>query len=150
MATQDFAQTFSVGRSAAECWAVLTDVSRVATWVSVVGAVTEHEHLTRYTTLLEDRLGPFRLRADLEVTVPSFVENTSIVVRADGEDRQVGSRITVDATLALEPQDTGCVVDITGRYEVTGRVATMGASTIRKKADTILGEFMEAAKRDLA
>ena len=150
MASQDFTQTFSVGRSAAECWAVLTDVSRVATWVSVVGSVTEHERLSRYSTLLEDRMGPFRLRADLDVTVPSHVEHASIVVRADGEDRQVGSRITVDATLALHPQETGCLVDIAGRYEVTGRVATMGAATIRKKADTILAEFMEAAQRDLA
>ena len=40
-------------------------------------------------------------------------------MRADGEDRQVGSRITVDATLGLEPMESnGCMVTIEGQYEV--------------------------------
>lgn len=150
VAAQDFSQTFSVAQTKETCWAVLIDVARVAEWVTVVGDVTEHEHLAHYTTVLEDRLGPFKLRADLDVVVPKFEEHTSITVRADGEDRQVGSRITIDATLGLQPNDSGCTVDIEGRYEVTGRVATMGASTIRQKADKILEQFMEAAKRDLA
>lgn len=150
MAAQDFSQSFTVGRSISECWDVLTDVARVSSWVTVVGEVTEHEHLSRYTTVLEDRMGPFKLKADLEVLVTALSHHESVTVRADGEDRQVGSRITVDATLALRPQDSGCDVDIAGRYEVTGRVATMGASTIRQKADKILKEFMEAAMRDLA
>jgi len=150
LAAQDFSQSFTVGRSTSECWDVLTDVSLVSSWVTVVGDVTEHEHLSRYTTVLEDRLGPFKLRADLEVLVTALSQHESVTVRADGEDRQVGSRITVDATLALRPRDSGCDVDISGRYEVTGRVATMGASTIRQKADKILKEFMEAAMRDLA
>ena len=150
MAAQDFSQSFSVGRSNMECWRVLTDVATVSSWVTVVGEVQEHEHLAHYTTLLEDRLGPFKLRADLDVLVTALTENESITVRADGEDRQVGSRITIDATLALSPRDDGCDVDISGRYEVSGRVATMGASTIRQKADKILKEFMDAAMRDLA
>ena len=150
MAAEDFAQSFSVARSDVECWDVLVDVARVSSWVSVVGEVTCHEHLSRYTTVLEDRMGPFKLRADLEVAVTSLTEHSRITIRADGEDRQVGSRITVDATLALEPTQSGCNVNIEGRYEVTGRIATMGASTIRQKGDKILREFMEAAKRDLA
>lgn len=150
MAAEDFAESFSVARSDAECWDILVDVARISTWVSVVGEVTEHEHLARYTTVLEDRMGPFKLRADLEIAVTSLTEHASITIRADGEDRQIGSRITVDATLSLEPTGSGCNVNIDGRYEVTGRVATMGASTIRQKADKILQEFLEAAKRDLA
>ncbi|NND02673.1 MAG: hypothetical protein HKN91_07790 [Acidimicrobiia bacterium] len=149
MAAQDFSQSFSVGRSNLDCWSVLTDVATVSSWVSVVGEVQEHEHLAHYTTVLADRLGPFKLKADLDVLVTALTEPTSVTIRADGEDRHVGSRITVDATLALSPRDDGCDVDITGRYEVTGRVATMGASTIRQKADKILKEFMEAAMRDL-
>ena len=95
-------------------------------------------------------MGPFKLRADLEVLVKQLDEGSSITVSADGEDRQVGSRIQVDATLALEPVDSGTNISIDGRYEVTGRVATMGASTIRAKAKKILGEFTAAAQRDLA
>jgi len=148
--TEAFDQSFPIGRSRSEGWEILVDVERVSGWVSVVRDVTEHEHLSRYTAVLEDRMGPFKLRADLEVTVVSVVEGSRITVRADGEDRQVGSRITVDATLGLEPlEPTGCMVTIEGEYEVTGRVATMGASTIRQKADKVLTEFIESAKREL-
>jgi len=146
---EDFRESFSVDRPVAECWDVLVDVARVSGWVSVVGEVTEHEHLSRYSAVLEDRLGPFKLRADLEVEVVSINEPSSIVIRADGEDRAGVARITMGATLALEEIDAGCRVSIEGQYEVTGRLATMGASVIRKKAETILEEFVEAAKRDL-
>ena len=150
MATQDFSEEFVVGRGSDECWGVLTDVDRVASWVTVVGQVTEHKQLDHYTTVLEDRLGPFKLRADLDVRVTDLNEGEAITIRADGEDRQVGSRITVDATLALAEVDAATSVSIAGQYEVTGRVATMGASTIRSKANKLLAEFIEAAKRDLA
>jgi len=146
---ESFNETFSVGRPVEEAWDVLVDVARVSGWVSVVDDVTEHEHLSRYSAVLEDRLGPFKLKADLDVEVTSVEAPSKIVIRADGEDRQVGSRITIGATLALEEVEGGCRVMIEGQYEVTGRIATMGASTIRHKADAILEEFMEAAKRDL-
>lgn len=149
MASHDFSLSFSVDRTPAECWAVLTDVGHVAQWVSVVGDVTEIATLASYRAVLEDRLGPFKLKADLDITVPAFVTGETITIRADGEDRQIGSRITVDATLTLGDSDGVTDIDVTGRYEVTGRVATMGAGTIRKKADTIIAEFTEAAKREL-
>lgn len=150
MVAEQFDRSFSVDRPASDCWETLIDVSRIAGWVSVVGDTTEHEHLSHYGAVLEDRMGPIKLRADLDVTVTSMEQGSQISIHADGEDRQVGSRIVVDATLALSPTESGCSVDIAGRYEVTGRVATMGASTIRQKADKILAEFTDAAQRDLA
>lgn len=150
MVAENFNETFSAGRSLPECWDVLTDVHRIGGWVSVVGDITEREHLASYSAVLEDRLGPFRLKADLEVVVTGLENNERISIRADGEDRQIGSRITVDATLSLEAADPGCLVEIDGKYEVTGRVATMGSSTIRQKAQKMLDEFMQAAREDLA
>lgn len=150
MVAQEFAKSFVVTRPDTECWDVLVDAQRVASWVAVVDDVVEHERLSRYSAVLEDRLGPFKLKADLDISVTDLKEGSSITVRGDGEDRQLGSRIIIDATLALEPLDSGCTVTISGQYEVTGRVATMGASTIRQKADKILDEFTNAAIRDLA
>ena len=150
MVTEVFNEAFEVGRDAAECWSVLVDVPRVSGWVTIVHDVAELEELSRYSAVLEDRLGPFKLRADLDVLVTDVLEPERITIRADGEDRQVGSRITVDATLGLERAGGTTRVAIEGTYEVTGRVATMGASTIRQKAAKILDEFVAAAKRDLA
>ena len=149
MVAEKFKETLTVGSTPEECWSILTDVDRIAEWVSVVGSVTEIEHLAKYSAVLEDRLGPFSMKADLEVVVTDLQPQKSISIRADGEDRQIGSRITVDATLAIVQTDAGCQVEIQGNYEVTGRAATMGSSTIRQKAKKLLGEFTTAAHLDL-
>jgi uncharacterized protein len=149
MASADFTRTLHVPADPAACWMVLTDVGRVAGWVSILGAVKELEPLVSYTAVLEDRLGPFRLRADLAVEVTELRQPERITLRARGEDRQVASRIAVDATLRLAPAKTGTTVEVAGRYEVTGRVATLGASTIRPKASKVLDEFFAAAEREL-
>ena len=83
-------------------------------------------------------MGPFRMRADLDIQVRDVVEGRSLSLRAEGEDRQVASRIAVDATLRIddEPQvgNEGATVAVEGTYEVTGKIATLGASMIRSKA----------------
>jgi carbon monoxide dehydrogenase subunit G len=124
----------------------------VAGWVSIVNSVDEREHLRSYGAVLEDRMCPFRLRADLDIQVRDVVEGGSISLRAEGEDRQVASRIAVDATLRIHERDGGAGSDVavTGTYEVTGRIATLGASMIRNKARKLLDEFFSAAERELS
>ena len=150
MPTAPFERQLQVSASPADCWKTLTDVPTLVGWVSVLDQAHEHEHLERYSAVLADRLGPFRLRADLDITLSDVEEQRMVRVSARGEDRQVASRISVDAVLLLEPQEAGTLVAVEGSYEVAGRVATMGAGTIRKKADRILDEFFENAAAALA
>lgn len=156
MPTAQFDRTISVGADAATCWKILTDVGRVAGWVSIVGSVDERQHLQSYTAVLEDRMGPFRMRADLDIQVRDVVEGRSLSLRAEGEDRQVASRIAVDATLRVDDDrggeggNEGSTVAVEGTYEVTGKVATLGASMIRSKARKLLDEFFAAAERELS
>lgn len=135
---------------AATCWKVLTDVPRLASWVTVIGDVMELSWLEHYRAVLLDRLGPFKLKADLDVTVSEVKNAEHIRVQAVGEDRQVSSRIGIDATLVLEPQPSGgTAIEIVGTYEVVGRVATLGAGMIRQKADKIIDEFTQHATEAL-
>lgn len=149
MPTAEFARALPVKSPPQEVWAKLTDPRIVAGWVSVVSDVEEIESLRRYTAKLTDRLGPFRLSADLDITVSEAEEPKRITFSADGEDRQVSSRIQVQATMTIEERNGASEIDVAGRYEVTGRVATLGASMIRAKADKILQEFFTAASREL-
>lgn len=132
-------------------WKVLTDVPRLAGWVSIVGEATEIEPLSRYEAVLADRVGPFRLTAHLDIRVPEVTMRERIRVIAQGEDRQVSSRIGVDATLTLSSDDDDVVtVIVEGRYEVVGRVASMGGGIIAQKAQKILDEFFAQAQAELA
>ncbi|MGH3662030.1 MAG: CoxG family protein [Micromonosporaceae bacterium] len=149
MPSQNFERELQVTADRARCWAVLTDVELLTSWVEIVHNTTEVAHLERYTAVLQDRVGPFSLRADLGIDVKVPQPERVIEVSAQGEDRQVGSRISVSASLRLDPAPNGVTVSVSGRYQVTGRVAGMGAGIIKKKADKILEEFFSHAAAEL-
>lgn len=141
-----FDRTIRVHADPGDVWRVITDVPLVASWVTVVDDVYEHEPLVRYDAVLADRVGPFKLSADLDVDVKQVDAPHAIEVAADGEDRQVASRIQIAARVALDADAdaTGTAIHVSGEYEVTGRVATLGASMIKSKGEKILDEFFGA------
>jgi uncharacterized protein len=145
---QEFSKRITVTASPASVWAAMLDVRRVASWLSIVRDVRDVDPPRRYTALLEDRLGPFAMRADLDVTVETGADQTMRVAAA-GEDRQVASRISASIDLGLSPSGAGTAIAATGRYEITGRIATLGSGAIRKKGDKILEEFFTNLGREL-
>lgn len=146
----DFTRRLNVAADPDRAWKTITDVPRLVDWISVLESARVESELERYGAVLADRIGMFSLRADLDIRVLEVAVGERIRVRAEGEDRQVGSRIVVEAALALEPGEADTTVALDGRYEVTGRVATMGSSTIRRKAAKILDEFFASLQRELA
>ncbi len=146
MPSAEFSRSLEVQSSPTECWDVITDAQQVADWVSVVSEVVEIEPLETYSAVLEDHFGPFKLHADIKVRVTELVDQRSIRFEGRGQDRTVGTTIGVDARMELEPLGSGTIIRVDGTYQVLGSVATMGGSTIRKKADTIIEEFFAAAE----
>jgi carbon monoxide dehydrogenase subunit G len=151
MSTGTIERTIDVPLAPPEVWARITDVREVASWLSILERVTERERLAAYDAVLQDRVGPFRLRADLAIKVTEATEPSILAVQAAGEDRQVRSRIAVDASLELNPGEsgTGTRLHLVGSYEVTGRVATLGASTINAKARKLVDEFCTRVETEL-
>lgn len=139
-----------MGSSPSECWSVLTDVHRIAGWVTIADDVTEIDRLKRYTVVLQDKFGPFKLHADMDVEVTDVDSENRIHFRGSGTDRSVGTTISVDASMELTPTDGGTRIEVEGSYQVVGTVASMGASTIKKKADTIVEEFFASAEKELS
>ena len=150
MPRSEFRRELTVLASPEESWKSLTDVPLLVSWVGIVEDATEIQPLDRYSAVLMDRLGPFKLRADLDIVVTDVTPGRSISFRASGEDRQVGSRLVIEATMDIQPREPqGTTARFQGFYEVTGRVASMGSGTINKKADKIMGEFFSAAESAL-
>lgn len=155
MALEKFTRSVEVAADRTHSWSVLTDVARLGSWVGVLQEVTEVSRLERYRAVLQDRVGPFRLRADLAVSVTVEEPGRRVAVSATGRDRAVDSKITVSAVLELADvpgaagagDGTSIVVD--GTYQVTGRVAAMGGGIIHKKAGRILDEFFTSVETTL-
>lgn len=146
MATQSFARTLSLSVTPDAAWRTITDVPTLVGWVSLLSEARVVSDMERYTARLEDRIGPFALRADLDIVVIDHVEPQWISIRAEGSDRQVGSRIVVTARVDLHGGAT-TEFEARGGYEVTGKVATLGSGMIRKKAARVLDEFFENLQR---
>jgi carbon monoxide dehydrogenase subunit G len=150
MSSMQFDRDLVVRADPQTCWSVLTDVPKLVGWVSIVDDAKEIAPLDRYTAVLMDRLGPFKLKADLDIEVSDVIVGERIRVRASGEDRQVSSRISIEALLTISELDgAGSQVKVNGSYAVVGRVATMGAGMIRQKAVKILDEFLGHAATEL-
>ncbi len=146
---QEFHETFQLDAPPAAVWAVVSDIPTVLSWISIVENVEEVDPGERFAVVLADKLGPFKLRADLNVVVGESEPGASIRARGDGEDRQIGSRLIIEVALKLEERGASTQLDVSGSYEVTGRPAALGAGAIRKKAATILAEFFASAERSL-
>jgi carbon monoxide dehydrogenase subunit G len=148
--TYAFDRKLHVPGAPTAAWATFTDVERVVGWISVVEDARELDHLARYTAVLQDKIGMFALRADLDITVSDVVDGRRLTAHAEGQDRQVGARIVIDGTVELEDAQDGTQVRVAGSYDVTGRAATLGASSIRRKADKVLDEFFASLTRELS
>lgn len=149
MPTASFSRELELASPAGSCWDTLTDVPTLVSWISVLDEGREIEPLQRYSAVLMDKVGPFRLKADLDIRLSDVRPGSQVRLRAAGEDRQVGSRISVDAEVRLAARGDGTALSVDGFYEVAGRIATLGAGTIRKKADNLLDEFFGNLKRTL-
>jgi carbon monoxide dehydrogenase subunit G len=150
MATETLERQLTTTLAAPEVWARLTDMTAVAGWLPILHEVVELAPLAHYRAVLQDKVGPFALKADLDIDVveaqePSDVTAGRIAVKAAGEDRQVRSRITIDAAIDVAPSGDGSHVTVRGSYEITGKVATLGAGTIRSKARKLVDEFCTSA-----
>lgn len=150
MAADKFARTLNVSANPTQCWEALTDVDRLAGWVSIVSDVKEISRLETYTAVLQDRVGPFKMRADLDIAANVIEPGRRIDISASGRDRAMDTRIAVAATMSLsDGPDGGTAIEVGGDYQVTGKAASMGAGVIRKKADGIINDFFSSAAREL-
>ena len=141
---------FTAAASRAAVWERLMEVPTVASWLPILHSVAEVEPLARYEAVLEDKVGPFALRADLGIKVVTMDEPNEVAVRARGEDRQVRSRIMIDAAVQLIEEDPELTrIRLSGSYEITGRVATLGARAIRSKATKQVDAFCTQAAQAL-
>ena len=150
MAEFDFEETVRVSGTPGEVWELITDVPRLVGWISVLHDATTIEELSHYRAVMQDKVGMFKLRADLDIRVTEKTEGERIVVHAEGEDRQVGSRIVIDATVTMTPGDDATTVTVSGSYGISGSAATLGSSTIRRKGDKIVKEFFTNLSQDAA
>jgi carbon monoxide dehydrogenase subunit G len=150
MAEFTFDRTVDAPGSAESIWELITDVQRLVSWISVIHNAIEIEPLARYSAVIQDKVGMFKLNADLSVRFTEVHHDERIIARAVGKDRQLGTRITIDGEVSLAPGPTSTSVRVSGSYAITGNAATLGSSAIKRKGDKVLEEFFANLEADLS
>lgn len=148
MSAFSFDRSIQVAAEVETAWSLMTDVPRLVDWISVVGEAKEKEPLRTYTAVIQDRVGMFSLRADLDITLTNVRVHEHISAHAVGEDRQIGSRITIDAEIDLSGEGDVTVIRVQGSYGITGRAATLGASQIKRKGENVINDFFSNLERE--
>lgn len=138
-----FERSMTIASAQETVWALLHDVDELASCSSHLGAVTTVEINRLWKATLEDRVGPFKLSALIDVEIISEDPMETVAIRASGQDRGLGTRLVVEAAVTTRSADEPGTVDVVmqGSYDITGRVATLGAAVVRRQANSMLDEF---------
>jgi carbon monoxide dehydrogenase subunit G len=72
-----------------------------------------------------------------------------IKARASGNDSKVGSRMKVDLDVRLRQNGENTTLSFEASVDILGKLAALGHSMIRRKADQVMDEFAEAVKKQM-
>ncbi len=138
-----------------EAWRLLRDTPRLAVLMPGVEGVTSENGaatgtagaLEKHLADVAEKVGPFRLQLKMAVTVLRADEPSLIEAELNGADARSENRLS--GTLRAELKERGpgtTLLNMDASVEVVGKLAALGASPIRKKADDLFEQFIQRLK----
>ena len=123
-------------------WPVMLDIARLAGCIPGCEQVEERAHLAEYSALMKQKLGPFKLEVPAQIIVEEYREPSLVRARASGKDKLTRTTLDVTLNVALTPLDTNsCRLSVDATLQVAGRLASLGHSVIKKRAEENFAEF---------
>jgi uncharacterized protein len=130
-------------------WNFIWDVDRFIACVPGCKEAKTIEEGKRYAATMVEKVGPFRVEFPTTIEVLEREELTHIRAQASGADNKIGSRMKVELDVRLHERDNKTVLGFTARVDILGKLAALGHSIIKRKADQVLDEFAQAVKAKL-
>ena len=145
-----FSQSAQIPVAREPLWEFLMDVPKVAQSLPGVESVSKLDDTT-YDGALKVRVGPIALNLLGKIIVEERdKENWRATLRAEANDRRAAGAIKGKTTMmlkALDSNQTELVVETD--VNILGKIGEFGQPIIRKKADSMLKEFVENIKKQL-
>jgi carbon monoxide dehydrogenase subunit G len=104
----------------------------------------------RYSAVVSDRIGPFALSMPVRIEVTAIEPPRRITADLSGDDKRGQARVRGSLEATADTQDGGTELRMGMRLEILGRLATLGAVPIRRRADQVLSEFLQNVSRSVA
>jgi len=123
-------------------WDFLMDVPTVGRCVPGLESI-ESVDGSAYKGGLKVQVGPIRLSLQGTLTIEAQDRNAwHARMRAEANDRRMGGGIRARMSLTLAPAEQGTRLRVETDLAVLGKIGEFGQPIIRKKADTLLEEFV--------
>lgn len=130
-------------------WAFLWDVPRLAACIPGARDVRTVEAGKRYTAVVAEKVGPFKVQFPLEIEVLETRPPARLRARAGGRDASVDALVKVDLDVALAPLDGGTALSLSAEIAVLGKLGTLGHGVIVRKGAEIVDRFGAAVREQL-
>lgn len=149
-ALMDFQMEVALPEAPERIWAVMVDVPSIAACIPGCENVVEEARLEHYSVTFKQKIGPFKLEVPAKVMVESYEEPRFLRARADGVDKLTRTKLAAVFNVTLAPvEQGGCLFSISAELQVAGKLASLGYSLIRKKAEENFAEFERRIRAQL-
>jgi carbon monoxide dehydrogenase subunit G len=146
-----FAQNAQIPVARERLWDFLMDVPKVAKCLPGVESVSKLDD-THYEGSLVVRVGPIKLNLQGKITLEEQDKNAwRAALRAEAKDRMAAGAVNGKTSMTLKElgaNQTEMAVETD--VNILGKIGEFGQPIIRKKADSMLKEFVENMKKQLA
>ncbi len=145
----EVSRTTEVAASPAAAWALIRDVPRLTACLPSVSGLRPLEAERRYAAIVTEKLGPFKLSVPVEIELHTVEEPSRIVAALTGADNRGQARVKGDLEAVLEPAGAGVRLRLGMKLEVLGKLATLGAAPMRRRADELFADFVRRLDAEL-
>jgi len=132
-----------------KAWAFLWDVDRFIVCVPGCEEAQTVEEGKQYKAKMVAKVGPFKVTFPINIEVLESEELLHIKARASGSDNKIGSHMKVDLDVSLEGKGEATVLSFVASVDILGKLATLGHSIIKRKAEQDMVKFAQAVKQEL-
>lgn len=130
-------------------WDFLWDVDRLISCVPGCEEASTVEAGKLYNARMVARVGPFKVTFPIKIEVLESEPKQRIKARASGSDNKIGSHLKVELDVSLAEKGSSTVVSFVASVDILGKLATLGHSIIKRKADNDVASFAQAVKKEL-
>jgi carbon monoxide dehydrogenase subunit G len=145
----NFENSIDIGVARDTVWDFLWDVDRLISCVPGCEEAATVEAGKLYNAKMVARVGPFKVTFPIKIEVLENEPKKRIKARASGSDNKIGSHLKVELDVSVEEKGEATQLSFVASVDVLGKLATLGHSIIKRKADNDMVKFADAVKKEL-
>ena len=144
-----FEEQIAVAAPREKVWQFIWDVDRFIACVPGCKEAKTLEDAKIYTATMVEKVGPFRVEFPMRIEIEQSEPLSHIKARASGSDSKIGSLMKIELEVNLKEEGSGTLLSIVATVDILGKMATLGHSIFKRKADQVMAEFVREIKNSL-